>query len=101
MDTNFFIRTLSQSFSKVLYDSSRNRERSIEAQTASIKRRMADELEAFMKRENLSKSDMVRRMNIQRPQFYRLLDPDNENLQVKMLLNAAATMGRKLRIELI
>ncbi|MFT3820166.1 MAG: helix-turn-helix transcriptional regulator [Rubrivivax sp.] len=72
-----------------------------EVSTASVKRVLAWQLEQAMKEQNLSKSEMARRMATSRPQLDRLLDPDNAGVTLDTLTKAAAAVGRKVRLELV
>lgn len=60
-----------------------------------------NELEEAMKAEGLSKSAMARRMRTSRAQLDRLLDPQNDEVQLDTLQRAAAAVGRRLTIELV
>jgi antitoxin HicB len=70
-------------------------------QTTAIKRILARQLADWMKKSNLTKVEMARRMRIGRPQLDRFLDPDNDSVTLAMLCRAAAAVGRELRIELL
>ena len=53
-----------------------------------------------MSEQGISKSEMARRMKTSRAQLDRLLDPDNDKVQLDTLQRAAAAVGRSLRLEL-
>ena len=73
-----------------------------EAVTArAIKRVLARQLDALMKREEISKTTLASRMKTSRAQLDRLLDPDNESVTLGTLTRAAQAVGRQLRIELV
>lgn len=61
---------------------------------------LAWQLEEEMKRQGLTKSEMARRMNTSRAQLDRLLDPENDRVQLDKLQRAATILGRSLRLEL-
>lgn len=61
---------------------------------------LARQLEEEMKRQGLTKSEMARRMNTSRTQLDRLLDPENDRVQLDKLQRAATILGRSLRLEL-
>ena len=66
-----------------------------------IKRVLARQLGALMKREEISKSELASRMKTSRAQLDRLLDPDNESVTLGTLARAAKAVGRNLRVELV
>ncbi len=69
--------------------------------TAAIKRVLARQLEAAMKTEAVTKTEMARRMNTSRASLDRLLDPENESVTLSTLSKAAMAVGRELRFELV
>ena len=75
----------------------------VEAETRSlaIKRVLAWQLEEAMKHEKLSKNQMAKAMHTSRSQLDRILDPDNERIQLDTMIKAARVLGKQLRIELI
>lgn len=75
----------------------------VEAETRSlaIKRVLAWQLEEAMKQENLSKNQMAKAMHTSRSQLDRILDPENERIQLDTMIKAARVLGKQLRIELI
>lgn len=68
---------------------------------ASVKRRVARQVEAAMRQRGLSKAEMARRMHTSRAALNRLLDPENDSVTLSTLLKAAAVVGRELRLELV
>lgn len=56
-----------------------------EVTTASIKRVLAWQLEEAMKAQNLSRSQMAKRMETSRPQLDRVLDPTNTGVTLETL----------------
>ena len=71
-----------------------------EVTTHAIKRVLAWQIEQAMKAEGISKAEMARRMHTSRTQLDRLLDPDNDKVQLDTVQRAAAAIGRKLKLEL-
>jgi len=65
-----------------------------------VKRVLAFQLVAEMKRQKISKIEMARRLETSRSQLDRLLDPDNETVTLATLARAAKAVGRTLRLEL-
>ncbi|XBQ17576.1 MAG: Fis family transcriptional regulator [Oceanicaulis sp.] len=67
---------------------------------AAIKRVVAWQLAEEMKRQGVTKVEMARRMETSRSQLDRLLDPDNDKVELATLGRAARALGRELQIEL-
>jgi antitoxin HicB len=66
-----------------------------------IKRVLARQLRQLMAEQELSKSELARRMHTSRPALDRLLDPDNDSVTLNTLQKAAKAVGRELRLELV
>ncbi len=71
-----------------------------EATATAVKRYIADQLAKKMSEENLSKSEMARRMETSRSSLDRLLDPSNSSVTLQTLQSAAHALGGRLKIEL-
>lgn len=72
-----------------------------EAVTAvAIKRALVLEIEQEMKVQQLSKSEMARRMKTSATQLARLLDPTNDRIQLDTLIKAASAVGKTLSVNL-
>lgn len=65
-----------------------------------IKRVLAWQIEQAMKEQGITKVEMARRMKTSRAQLDRLLDPENDRVQLDTVQRAAAALGRKLHMEL-
>ena len=65
-----------------------------------IKRVLAFQIEQAMKDQGITKVEMARRMKTSRAQLDRLLDPENDKVQLDTVQRAAAAVGRKLHMEL-
>jgi antitoxin HicB len=65
-----------------------------------IKRILAWQIEQAMKAQGLTNVEMARRMNTSRAQLDRLLDPNNDKVQLDTIQRAAAALGRRLHLEL-
>lgn len=72
-----------------------------ETSALAIKRVLAWQLENAMKHENLSKSEMAKRMRTSRSQLDRILDPSNDKIQLDTVFKAARALGREVKVELI
>jgi DNA-binding Xre family transcriptional regulator len=71
-----------------------------EAETVAVKRLIACQVERMMKEQNLTKTEMSRRMNTSRAALERLLDPANQSITLQTLERAASALGRRLQITL-
>lgn len=72
-----------------------------EAHALAIKRTLAWQVTQTMAEENLSKSEMARRMHTSRAALNRLLDPDNPSVTLLTMDKVAAVLGKRLRVELV
>ncbi len=72
-----------------------------EVMVVSIKRTIALQIEQEMASQYISKSEMARRMKTSASQLARLLDPENNRIQLDTLVKAASAVGRSLRVELV
>lgn len=73
----------------------------LEATTGAIKRVLARQVEAAMREEGVTKTEMARRMATSRAALNRLLDPEHESVTLATLQKAAAAVGRRVRLELV
>lgn len=71
-----------------------------QAETVAIKRVLAYQVEKLMKEQNLSKTEMSRRMKTSRAALERLLDPGNQSVTLQTLDRAARALGKRLEISL-
>ena len=65
------------------------------------KRVIVWQIEQVMKDTGITKVEMAERMHTSRTQVDRLLDPDNDKVQLDTLQRAAQAVGRTLRVELV
>ena len=65
-----------------------------------IKRVLAWQIEQAMQEQGLTKVEMAKRMKTSRAQLDRLLDPNNDKVQLDTIQRAAVAVGRKLHLEL-
>lgn len=72
-----------------------------ETTNALIKKVVAWQLEQAMKQQNLTRTEIARRMSTSRVQLNRLLDPENDSVTLGTLSRAASAIGRRLRLELV
>lgn len=72
-----------------------------EATSAAIKKVVAWQIQQAMEEQNLTRTEMARRMETSRVQLNRLLDPTNDGVTLATLSRAAAIVGRRLRLELV
>ena len=66
-----------------------------------VKRAIALQIEHEMATQNISKSEMARRMKTSATQLARLLNPENNRVQLDTLMKAASAVGRSLAVNLI
>lgn len=72
-----------------------------EARAAALKEALAWQITRAMKKENINKVQLAKRMNTSRAALHRLLDPENCSVTLQTLVRAARAVGRELRIELV
>jgi antitoxin HicB len=70
-----------------------------DAQAVAIKRVLAHQLTTMMKKQEITKSELARRMRTSRSALDRLLDPQNPSVTLQTLERAAQALGKKLRVE--
>ncbi|MCX7365860.1 MAG: helix-turn-helix domain-containing protein [Alphaproteobacteria bacterium] len=66
-----------------------------------IKRVITRQLEALMRENKITKTQLAKRMQTSRAQLDRLLDPENESVTLGTLTRAAHAVGRRLRLDLV
>jgi len=70
------------------------------AEAVAIKGVIAYQVEQLMKEQNLTKTEMSRRMNTSRAALDRLLDPANQSVTLQTLDRAARALGKRLQLTL-
>jgi DNA-binding Xre family transcriptional regulator len=70
-----------------------------DAEAVAIKRVVAYQLTAMMKKKRITKVELARRMRTSRSALDRLLDPNNSSVTLQTLERAAQALGKKLRVE--
>ena len=53
------------------------------------------------KKERLTKNEMAKRMHTSRSQLDRILDPNNDKIQLDTVFKAARALGREVKLELV
>jgi predicted XRE-type DNA-binding protein len=82
------------------FDSFLHEEAILEDATAvAIKRVIAWQIAAEMKAQNLTKTELAKRMHTSRAALNRLLDEEDPSLTLTTLASAAAALGRKVNIQ--
>lgn len=71
-----------------------------EVKAVAIKRTLTLQIEQEMAAQSISKSEMARRMRTSASQLSRLLDPENNRVQLDTLMKAASAVGKSLSVEL-
>lgn len=69
--------------------------------STAIKRTIALQIEHEMAAQSISKSEMARRMKTSATQLGRLLDPENDRVQLDTLVKAASAVGKNLAVRLV
>jgi predicted XRE-type DNA-binding protein len=69
--------------------------------STAIKRTLALQIEHEMATQSISKSEMARRMKTSASQLGRLLDPENDRVQLDTLVKAASAVGKNLAVSLV
>jgi antitoxin HicB len=72
-----------------------------EVERAAVKEVVAFQIMEMMEEKKISKLEMAKRMGTSRSALDRLLDPHNPSVSLKTLDRAAASLGKKLSIQLI
>ncbi len=72
-----------------------------EVTAAAIKRTIVLQIEQEMATQNISKAEMARCMRTSASQLGRLLDPDNDKVQLDTLYKAASAVGKALEVRLV
>jgi len=91
----------SRHIGSTLEDFLREENRLEEARAIAIKRVLAWQIEQAMQAQQLTKTEMARRMHTSRSQLDRLLDPNNDKVLLQTVQRAAAAIGKQLNVELI
>ncbi|BBK29688.1 helix-turn-helix protein [Stella humosa] len=72
-----------------------------EVTATAIKRTIALQIAHEMTTQKISKSEMARRMKTSATQLARLLDPQNDRVQLDTLVKAASAVGKNLAVSLV
>jgi antitoxin HicB len=72
-----------------------------EVEQIAIKRVLALQLSQLMVAQNLTKTEMAKRMKTSRTSLDRLLDPENESVTLQTMERAAKVLGKQLRLSLV
>ncbi|MBM3493040.1 MAG: Fis family transcriptional regulator [Armatimonadetes bacterium] len=72
-----------------------------EAERIASKRVLAFQIARLMEEQNVTKSELARRMRTSRAAVDRLMSPDNGSATLATLEKAAAALGRRLQVTLL
>lgn len=72
-----------------------------EFEAIAVKEVLAWQIDQAMKKNDISRNGLAKRMNTSRTQIGRLLDPKDGNVTLSTLQRAARILGRSLRLELV
>ena len=66
-----------------------------------VKRMLAWQVEKATQEQGITKAEMARRMGTSRAHLDKLLDPDNDKVQLDTVQRAAKAVGRRVRLVLV
>jgi DNA-binding Xre family transcriptional regulator len=72
-----------------------------EIEAAALKRALALNVADLMRKKQIRKATMAKRMHTSRAALDRLLDPSNTSVTLATLSRAAKALGRKIKIDLV
>lgn len=72
-----------------------------EAEATAVKRVLSYQISQLMVTQNISKTEMARRMQTSRAALERLLDPENCSVTLQTMEKAARSLGKRLRLTLL
>jgi len=72
-----------------------------EAEAIATKRVIAFQVKQSMEAENISKTEMAKRMGTSRSAINRLLDPLNTSVTLATIESAVAAIGKRVRIQIV
>ena len=72
-----------------------------EVNVAAVKAVIAQNLRAYMKKNDITQIKMAEQLKTSRSGLYRLLDPDNYSITLLTLSRAASVLGKKVNINLV
>ena len=72
-----------------------------EATNDAVKRILAWQVKKAMDDQGITKKEMARRMGTSRGHLDKLLDPENDKVQLDTVRRAAAAVGRRVRLVLV
>ena len=72
-----------------------------DATNYAVKRVLAWQVEQAMRDQGITKVEMARRMGTSRAHLDKLLDPENDKVQLDTVQRAAEAIGRRVRLVLV
>jgi predicted XRE-type DNA-binding protein len=72
-----------------------------DATNFAVKRVLAWQVEQAMQKQGITKAEMARRMGTSRAHLDKLLDPENDRVQLDTVQRAATAVGRRVRLDLV
>ena len=72
-----------------------------ETNDIAIKRVIAYQIEQEMKQQNITQTELAKKMNTSRTVIHKLLNPENNSLTLQSLQSIANALGKRLSISLI
>lgn len=83
------------------YDDILREESTLEAELAAMKMGIVEQITQEMKKQNLSPTEMIKRIGTSKAAFVRVLDPEDYSVTLLMLYRTAAALGKSLEIRFI
>jgi predicted XRE-type DNA-binding protein len=72
-----------------------------DATNHAVKRMLAWQVEKAMREQGITKAEMARRMGTSRAHLNKLLDPENDKVQLDTVQRAAMAVGHRVRLVLV
>jgi len=72
-----------------------------ETTAVAVKRVLVWQLQQAMEENKMSKNQIAKAMETSRSQLDRVLDPDNDRIQLDTVIKVARILGREVRIDLV
>ncbi len=72
-----------------------------DATNYAVKRVLAWQVQKAMEEQGMTKAEMARRMGTSRAHLDKLLDPENDKVQLDTVQRAATAVGRRVRLVLV
>jgi antitoxin HicB len=71
-----------------------------ETNVEAVKRVLSWQIQEFLEKQNIKKTDFAKQIHTSRSQLDRLLDPSNTNVSLRTLVSTVQAMGKQLEIRI-